>query len=246
MPLTATPPPEASSPARAAVWFQGHRVLPVVIGVFGVIATVAMGASISASGKGPTALDIAWHDLMLSGRTDPGIAVATWMQFIGGAGSMATVGLVLVAALLVMRRPWGALTLAAAMVLSEVATGTMKVLVTRPRPADSLSDTGLTSFPSGHTALAATTMVVLALLIGRGFWVATVVWITMMAWSRTYLEAHWLTDVVAGAVLGASIALIVWWGVRRLRWIHSSRPRRRQGRPGARPSGEFPSASPLG
>ncbi|MGH3691559.1 MAG: phosphatase PAP2 family protein [Microbacterium sp.] len=191
--------------------------------MLGVIVTVIAGFAITASGKGPTALDTAWHDLMLSWRTDPGIAVATWMQSAGGVGSMFIVGLVLAMGLFVMRRPWSALTITAAMILSEAATAAFKVLVARPRPSDSLSDTGLTSFPSGHTTLAATTMVVLALLIGRGFWVIATLWITMMAWSRTYLEAHWLTDVLAGALLGTSIALIVWWAVRVLQERRSRR-----------------------
>jgi undecaprenyl-diphosphatase len=26
-----------------------------------------------------------------------------------------------------------------------------------------------------------------------------------MAWSRTYLQVHWLTDVVAGAILGLAV-----------------------------------------
>ena len=216
MALTTTPPPE-------------HSVLPVALGAGGVVATATAGIAISAAGKGPTPLDTAWHDLMLGWRTDPAIAVATAMQFIGGVGSMVIAGIILVAALLVMRRPWSALTLAAAMILSEVATGTLKVLVARPRPSDSLSDTGLTSFPSGHTALAATTTVVLALLIGRCFWIVAVAWTAMMAWSRTCLEAHWLTDVLAGAVLGASVGLLAWWGVRLLRWrVRERRARRTQ------------------
>ncbi len=30
-----------------------------------------------------------------------------------------------------------------------------------------------------------------------------------MAWSRTYLQVHWLSDVVAGAALGIGVALVV-------------------------------------
>jgi membrane-associated phospholipid phosphatase len=30
-----------------------------------------------------------------------------------------------------------------------------------------------------------------------------------MAWSRTYLQVHWLLDVLGGALLGAGVALAV-------------------------------------
>jgi undecaprenyl-diphosphatase len=30
-----------------------------------------------------------------------------------------------------------------------------------------------------------------------------------MAWSRTYLQVHWLSDVVAGSALGIGVALVV-------------------------------------
>lgn len=185
-----------------------------------------LGILLVASGNGPTMLDQGWHDLMLDGRTPQGVLLATWLDVVGGVGPMTVLGLVLTVALLIMRRPWSAVSLAAAMLCTELATATVKALVARPRPADSLADTGLASFPSGHTAIAAATGIMLALLIGRRFWLIAVAWIMTVAWSRTYLEAHWLTDVVAGAVLGMSIALIVWSGLCRLRSEAQARQRR--------------------
>jgi undecaprenyl-diphosphatase len=41
-------------------------------------------------------------------------------------------------------------------------------------------------------------------------WWSLAVFVTAgMAWSRTYLHAHWLLDVTAGSILGVGIALIV-------------------------------------
>jgi undecaprenyl-diphosphatase len=35
-------------------------------------------------------------------------------------------------------------------------------------------------------------------------------YVVLMALSRTYLGAHWVTDTVGGAVLGAAIAVAAW------------------------------------
>jgi undecaprenyl-diphosphatase len=39
--------------------------------------------------------------------------------------------------------------------------------------------------------------------------VLAAVWIPLMAVSRNYLLVHWLSDVIAGAILGASVAFVV-------------------------------------
>jgi undecaprenyl-diphosphatase len=46
-----------------------------------------------------------------------------------------------------------------------------------------------------------------------------------MAWSRTYLQVHWLSDAVAGAVLGIGITLLCFAAVQTI----ESRPLGRTG-----------------
>ncbi|MGO2984225.1 MAG: phosphatase PAP2 family protein, partial [Brevibacterium aurantiacum] len=47
------------------------------------------------------------------------------------------------------------------------------------------------------------------------------VWILLMMWSRTALQVHWLSDTIAGALIGISAAVLadeLWtWGTMRAR-----------------------------
>jgi membrane-associated phospholipid phosphatase len=87
--------------------------------------------------------------------------------------------------------------------------------VNRERPARARVDPFGTSFPSGHAAYAGATTVALVLLVADGnppppgLWTAAAAGTAGMAWSRTHLQAHWLSDVVAGALLGAGVSLAV-------------------------------------
>jgi membrane-associated phospholipid phosphatase len=40
--------------------------------------------------------------------------------------------------------------------------------------------------------------------------VAGAVYVILMALSRTYLGAHWVSDTVGGLLIGAGIAVLVW------------------------------------
>jgi undecaprenyl-diphosphatase len=116
--------------------------------------------------------------------------------------------------LLASRRHW--LRLAAfglAVLSSELVIGSLKAAVDRPRPPGSLIATSAASFPSGHAIASAVTAVGLVLVLappGPSRWrweVYAVVFTSVMALSRVYLRAHWLSDTVAGALLGAGLAL---------------------------------------
>lgn len=118
---------------------------------------------------------------------------------------------------LARRRRWVDLT---AFGLAEAATpasvNLTKLLVRRRRPPGASTGAFGTSFPSGHAAYAAATSVALVLLhdeLGerqrRAAWIAAGAGSLGMAWSRTYLRLHWLSDVTAGVVLGAGVTLTV-------------------------------------
>ena len=108
------------------------------------------------------------------------------------------------------RRRWPTFLLAT--ILGAVALDNfVKYVINRPRPMlRPLVDPFGSSFPSGHTAAAAALCGALAFLLsrdrGRGtqaaIWATAGVIVVLVAVSRIYLGAHWLTDVVGGAVLG--------------------------------------------
>ena len=118
------------------------------------------------------------------------------------------------ALLIAMRRHWvRLLAFALAVVTSEAAIGPVKAAFDRPRPPGSLIETSAASFPSGHAIATAVTAVGLVLVLaspGPSRWrweVNAVIFTSIMALSRVYLRAHWLSDTVAGALLGAGLAL---------------------------------------
>jgi membrane-associated phospholipid phosphatase len=47
----------------------------------------------------------------------------------------------------------------------------------------------------------------------RIWWWLAAAGIAGMAWSRTYLQVHWLLDVIAGSLLGSGVTLIVFAGL---------------------------------
>jgi membrane-associated phospholipid phosphatase len=164
---------------------------------------------------GPLGVDRGWSDAMHRLETPLLTDLALAFNWLG-RGLGRALGLTLVGLLLLRRRRWLALAaFAGAESLAPLFSVLLKALIDRPRPPDGLVHAAGTSFPSGHATYAGTTCLALVLLFStpgtrrRWWWALASLGVVGMAWSRTYLQVHWLSDVIAGALLGSGIALLV-------------------------------------
>ena len=184
---------------------------PLITGI-GVLALgVALGVIIAARGNGALRLDLAWMREVVEHRSPLWDVPARVMNVVGGTAVTTLVAIVLVVVLVIVRRRWTALYVAVAFLASNLVVQLLKLVLSRARPEDILVSIQSGSFPSGHVANAATLAVVLA-VIGWRWWVfvAGGAYVLLMALSRTYLGAHWVSDTVGGLLIGAAVAVIVW------------------------------------
>ena len=185
----------------------------VAVGCGGALLALVLGLALLIP-AGPLRIDSHWAELMQDIETPFLTHVALVFNSLGHgvwrALTLAGIGL----ALLLARR-WAALAVfALTEALTPLLVNLIKAAVGRERPPGHMLEAHGTSFPSGHAAYAGVTAVALVLLFnrpgrGRRLWLAAAaVAIAAMAWSRTYLQLHWLSDALAGAALGVAVALL--------------------------------------
>jgi len=147
---------------------------------------------------------------MAAQRADAIDAVARLLNVVGGTTSMTLVTIATVAVFFIAKRWRVGITIGLSVAFASGLSTIIKLLIARPRPDDGIVAAATNSFPSGHATTAAAFAVALALAFRRVWvWVTAAVWVLLMAMSRTYLLVHWSTDVLAGAILGTSVALLV-------------------------------------
>jgi undecaprenyl-diphosphatase len=158
-------------------------------------------------------IDDAFLRWMVSVRTGWLTMVAKILNLVGTTYVMAPIRLGIAGWLAFRRRWWHFVAFVSAILVSEVLIGVLKALYDRPRAIGSLVETTSASFPSGHAVAASVTAVAAVIALfpegpRRYRWgAAAVAFSFVMGLSRTYLGAHWLSDAVAGVLLGTSIAL---------------------------------------
>jgi membrane-associated phospholipid phosphatase len=205
----------------------------LVIGVSLALATalVFLSVGLHATHGWVQKVDDRFLRVLVSHRTGGLTAVAKVFNLLGVAAVTFPIRIAVAGYLAIRRRWWHFSAFVLAMVVSEVLIGTLKSFYGRPRPPAGLAlvHTSGGSFPSGHAVAASVTVVaiVLALFPGgrhRLAWgTAAAMFSFVMALSRAYLAAHWLSDAIAGTLLGTTVALgsalLVQWirGVREAR-----------------------------
>jgi undecaprenyl-diphosphatase len=146
-------------------------------------------------------------------QTTPLVWCARLLGILGAA--VVTVPLrTAVAVWLAARHRWWTLT---GWILTWASSGVVSVVAReyfhRGRPPNALVTTYVSySFPSGHAVAAAATALAAVLLLlapgARRRWgTAALVFALAMGLSRVYLNVHWLSDVVAGLLIGWGAAL---------------------------------------
>ncbi|WP_214466204.1 phosphatase PAP2 family protein [Microbacterium flavescens] len=183
----------------------------LIVGLVLVALSCVLGWWILTHGDPPFAVDVWWNTAVAELSTPFLTGFSRVMNWVGGgwfAVLVVPIGGAIV--LIILRRPWAAAFFLTAEAVSAGGVQVLKHLFGRVRPEDIIVVSDYGSFPSGHVANAATLAVAAAVIFPR-LWVMIVgaCWVLLMAFSRTYLHAHWLSDTVGGAMLGAGAVLLV-------------------------------------
>ena len=212
--MSTTPDDQVTAPhgpaeVRVARRVQRRWWVFSALGAIGVV--LLLGVVVTARG-GVVGVDERFMAELVENRAAWWDAPALVFDTIGaGVVGVFVVPIAVAVLLLLHRRRWAAAYWIAASVLSAGTVQLLKHAFGRARPEDILVVSDYGSFPSGHTANAATMAVVLGVVLRRTWvWLAGLAYTVAMLLSRTYLGAHWLTDTIGGVLVGVGVAVVLW------------------------------------
>ncbi|MET3921762.1 phosphatase PAP2 family protein [Arthrobacter sp. UYEF20] len=208
---SAPPVPPLGLPLRSW-WF-----VPISVILFALTLTIGFLAKVYGS-PGP---DLAWDVNMIQDRAPVLTALALAVNVVlSPAGNLAILLLTSLVLLVVGRKPLTALAFGSTASVGWLSSEIGKFTVARLRPSSSIThalilETGHDSFPSGHTAFAASlgwaAILILAGTPGQRIITAVIgaLFAVAVALSRLYLGAHYPTDVL-GSLLISTAGILLW------------------------------------
>ncbi|MFZ2512061.1 MAG: phosphatase PAP2 family protein [Gordonia sp. (in: high G+C Gram-positive bacteria)] len=182
---------------------------------------VVLGAVAVAAHPAPFAIDSAMLYDALSARTPAVTSAAEFLSLLFSPVAMlAWIAAAAISLVAVDRNWFRAIQLVAVCGVAAVVTEAIKWLVDRPRPGSSFrvdEAESAMSYPSGHVSGTAALAFGLVFVVGAAWpkWaqaiaaLAALAFTTLCAATRVYLGAHWVTDTIAGGLLGLAAALAV-------------------------------------
>ncbi|MGO3146131.1 MAG: phosphatase PAP2 family protein [Leucobacter sp.] len=191
--------------------------------IFAILLVTAFGAYFRFLSGDPLPFDNTWRGWVQLTLESGAYPIATMLAEVGSAFGVAAFGVISAALLFTLKQPRAAATVLTSLVIGVALSQLLKLLVDRPRPLDAVYFFSGESYPSGHAMGAAAFAVSLSIAVSsvlnsgevhghpvfmRWVWIVACVWIAAMMWSRTALGVHWLSDAIAGALIGIAAALI--------------------------------------
>lgn len=202
--------PEVAATPQAK---RASRRWPLVSGLVVLGLAIGLGTLIASRDSGlPLGVDTRWMDELMENRAPVWEVLSLVMNNLGGGViAIFILPILIIIALIVLKRPWSALYYFLATVLTSGVVQLLKNLFGRARPESLMVTADFGSFPSGHVANAAAMALILSILFPRLWvWLAASAYTAVMMFSRTYLGAHWLSDTIGGLLLGIGIAIVIW------------------------------------
>lgn len=186
----------------AAVFFTGLIALANI--TFGLVARHAFFNA-----------DLSIFNLMREMRNAPADEIMITLTMLGDGLVMLPLAVAMVLWLIWHKSYRAAAAATIALVAGKIFVPLLKEVIQRPRPISLYGGAEAFSFPSGHATMAALTFGILAVLVSHsmGRWGRSLVYaicaiiVVAIAYSRVYLGAHWLSDVLAGLLFGAVMSM---------------------------------------
>ena len=207
--------------------------LPLALLIIGLLLFAAIAIAVLAGAPRLLELNQDIYQTLQAHRSPGWESVMIVFSAIGDAAVTVPVALVALAWMLWLRA-WGTASYwVLATAFGTALVGLIKNLTQVARPQDLYTGLSSYSFPSGHSTMSLVVYGMLAFFISRGMsagrrWslmAAAAVLIGGIGFSRLYLGAHWLSDVVGGFALALAwiSALVLAW------WYGNDRPHRLTG-----------------